>query len=725
MQPSPGSWLTPPDSVTDGRDLYRLESKVNGLLAALDAPAPPAGLLSYWRTLRSHLTLLIMAAVLPAAAGWLVALHQRKIYQARSTVELLEPGRTLNVRNLSSDNRMFGGDVYVETQVAKMRSDSLLEAVRRRLAEDGSAGTGLPGTAEAALGTMRTNLDVWPIRGTSLIGVTYVDPDPAFAAHFVNALTSEYIRSDMEARAGNAEQTRAWLGRELEGVKAKLESSEARLQGYANSSGLLYTSPKGNAGEEAEVKLQFIAQELADSQAKLATLQARYDIAAAHPADATASADASDTLRAIQGRLLDLNRERASLASQFTPEYYKLQQVNAEIAALEASQAREHARWIGQLRQEFQTEQQHEALVESAYRQQAALVSDQAAKAIHYNVLKREVETNRDLYDALLGGMKEAGVNAAARVQNARVVDAAAPPAAPYRPIPVRDAAIGLLSGLMAGAAYILVRDATDRRLKGPGTTSCCLNVPELGVIPSAKPHLLPTARREPVGSGRYRAQAAPVADAFHSAVTSIFMPGRYAQPPQVVVVTSAAAHEGKSTVVGNMGLMAAQTGKRVLLVDGDLRNPRLHRTYSLPERPGLARLLLQAQPLAPGQALEMACATHLEGLFLLPGGPVNGALLPLLHSARMAEIVEQLRPAFDLILIDTPPVLPFADARLFGRLADALILVVRSGHTSRSLALAAKARLMEDGLPIAGTILNDWNSREAGYEYSDAAYRY
>ncbi len=614
MQPSPGSWLTPPDSVTDSRELSRLESKVNGLMAAFDAPPPPAGLLSYWRTLRSHLALLILAAILPAAGGWFLALHERKIYQARSTVELLEPGRTLNVRNLSSDNRMFGGDVYVETQVAKMRSDSLLEVVRRRLAQDGSAAV-LPKAAEAALGTMRSNLDVWPIRGTSLIGVTYADPDPAFAAHFVNALTSEYIRSDMEARAGNAEQTRAWLGRELEGIKAKLESSEARLQGYANSSGLLYTSPKGNAGEEAEVKLQFIAQELADSQAKLATLQARYDMAAAHPADAPVGADASDTLRAIQGRLLDLNRERASLASQFTPEYYKLQQVNAEIASLEASEKREHARWVGQLREEFQTEQQHESLVESAYRKQASLVSDQAAKAIHYNVLKREVETNRDLYDALLGGMKEAGVNAAARVQNARVVDAATPPDAPYRPIPVRNAAIGLLSGLMAGAAFILVRDATDRRLRGPGTTSCYLNVPELGVIPSARPHLLPTARRGQAASGRGPPRkAAPVADAFHSAVTSIFMPGRYAQPPQVVVVTSAAAHEGKSTVVGNMGLMAAQAGKRVLLVDGDLRNPRLHRAYSLPEQPeGLASLLLQAQPLAPGQALEMACATDLE----------------------------------------------------------------------------------------------------------------
>jgi succinoglycan biosynthesis transport protein ExoP len=751
MQPFDHSWPAPTEP---GGDLARLEAKVDDLLTALEtSPAPvyseqpPAGLMSYWRALKQRAAFIIVPAVVLAAAGWFIGKHEQKVYQARGTIELLEPGRTLNVRNLSSSGPMFGGDTYIETQVTKLRSVSMMKAVWQKVAQDGSdplasararsvTAPALDQPTEGQIQAMRNNLTVFPIRGTSLVAITYDSPDPKVSAEVVNALTTQYIASEMDARAGSAVQTRDWLEKELDGAKVKLESSESKLQQYANASGLLYTSPKGNAGEQSEDKLQFIAQELSEAQAKRATVQARYQVALAKPSDAPVSADESETLHSIQGRLIDLRRQRASLASQFTPAYYKVQQVDAEIAELQNALSKEYLRWLGQLREEYQTEQEHEKLVEQAYHQQAALVSDQAAKAIHYNVLKREVETNRDLYDSLLAGMKEAGVNAAARVRDARVVDPATPPQFPYRPNLVRNAGIGLLSGLMLGIAFVLVSETNDRRVKSPGTAPSYLNVPELGVIPSVKPHLLPTARRDQVDGHRPSthhnlspfatnpAKAAPVANAFHSAVTSIFLSGRYAEPPKVVVVTSGMAHEGKSTVVGNLGLMAAQTGKRVLLIDGDLRNPRLHQTYAASNDQGLTNLLLEDAPLDANTVAGMLHSTNVDRLWLLSGGPDSAHLLSLLHSERLPELVAHLRQDFDLILIDTPPVLQFADARLFGKLADAVILVVRSGYTTRNMAMAAKARFMDDGLPIIGTILNDWNGKEAGYEYSEARYR-
>jgi polysaccharide biosynthesis transport protein len=729
------------------------------LIANLEPPAPaaapaaPAGVMFYLRALRSRALLLCACALIPALGGWWLALHQQKIYQARTTLELLEPGGTLNVRNLSSSGRMFGGDTYIETQVAKLRSTSLLKTALGRLEnETASAGAGSAeqpvvsgaafrtaapkeGITDAEVRKTLNDLDVWPIRGTSLVGVSYDAPDPHLAARFVNILTDEYIRTDMDARAANAEQTRDWLQKQLEDAKAKLEISEAHLQKYANSSGLLYTSPKGNVGEGSEDKLQYIAQQLSASQAKRAALQARYDVAATRPAAAPVTEEDNPVLQSIQAKLLDLQRERASLASRFTPEYSKYHEVNAEIAQLQASQAKEYTRWLAQLRQEYETEQRHEDLLQSAYQQQASLVSSEAVKAIHYNVLRREVETNRNLYESLLGGMKEAGVNAAARVSNARVVDPATPPRLPYRPNAVRNSAIGLISGLLLGMAFVLVSETGDRRVKGPGIAPAYLNLPELGVIPSVNPHLLPAARAEVVatthtsGLRRYflrgSREAGPVADAFHTAVTSLFMSGRNPQPPGVVVVSSAIAHEGKSTVVGNLGLMAAQIGKRVLLIDGDMRNAKLHHMYKVSNERGLTSLLLQEDPLEPASILATVQPTTVERLYLLPGGPPNSHLLPLLHSERMPEIVTGLRGQFDLILIDTPPVLPFSDARVFGRLADAVILVVRSGVTSRNLAMAAKMRFMEAGLPVIGTILNGWNRKQAGYDYDETAYRY
>jgi capsular exopolysaccharide synthesis family protein len=170
---------------------------------------------------------------------------------------------------------------------------------------------------------------------------------------------------------------------------------------------------------------------------------------------------------------------------------------------------------------------------------------------------------------------------------------------------------------------------------------------------------------------------------------------------------------------------MAARMGKRVLLIDGDLRHPRLHGTYAVPNDQGLTRLLLDEQPLDEARTMQMIQETNVDRLWLLPGGPGNKHLVPLLHSERMAEMLVHLRQEFDLILIDTPPVLPFADARVFGRLADAVILVVRAGYTNRNLAMAAKARFADDGLPIIGTILNGWNGKQGEYEYSETAYRY
>jgi polysaccharide biosynthesis transport protein len=747
------SWLNRPDSDDPAHDSFRLETKVDELLTALETPdtpasytQPPSGLLSYWRTIRASGWVIAIVAILGAAAGWQLSQQEQKVYQASSTMEMLEPGQTFSTHAPANNNPIVG-DTYIDTQVVKLRSISLLTEVlselrRERVIRPGYYLSGIAVVSgkpeseltEADVRTMRSNLGVSPVRGTSLIDVTYDSPDANLAAHIVNSLTNEYIQEEVAAHAGTAGQTRAWLQKELENNKVKLENSERQLQDYAHSSGLLYTSPKENVGEQTEEKLQFVAQELSASQAKRASLEARYKIAEAESAIAIMGEDESPTLHNIQSRLLDLKTQRALLAATFTPEYSKLKEVDAEIAELQSAQTKESARYLAQLRGQYETERQHEQLLSEAYQQQAVLVGDAAAKAIHYNVLKREVEINRNLYDSLLSGMKEAEVNAAARVRTARVVDPATPPSLPYRPNPVRNGVIGLLGGLMLGTAFVLMRATNDRRFKTPAMVTSYLNLPELGVIPSAKAHLMPTGRRHlPAAAFKSRRRllpafgadkAAPVANAFHSAVTSIFFSGRSAESPKLVVVTSGSAHEGKSTVAGNLGLMAAQTGKRVLLVDGDLRNPRLHQIYSASNDHGLTDLLLDDRPIDRDRALSMTQSTNVDGLHLLTSGPITMRLIALLHSDRLAETLAELRTAFDLILIDTPPVIQFADARIFGKLSDAVILVVRSGVTTRNLAQAARARFADDGSTVIGTILTDWSGKETGYEYSDAGYR-
>ena len=737
-------------NVDQAQSIRRLERKLDDLLSSLEpAPCPafqtepePAGLLTYWETLRRRKSTILVAGIVIAATAGFLSSRQPKLYQAKTTLEILPPDRgSMNMQNFSSGpDSLFNQETYLETQFSLLKSQSLLRRVGKNLVEAGVIGkadlppadenqdsskTGATRSKDPVLSVAR--ISVTPIRGTRLAELTYEARDPRLAARIANTIADDYIQQDVDARVGSAEQTRSWLEGQLETTKDKLEASEARLQAYAKTSGLLYTSPKGNAAEQTEDKLQFLAQDLSETQAKRASLQAKYDTLAAG-ADAKVDDADSAALHDIQARLLDLRRQRADLNTQYTPEYSKVKELDAQIAALQDGEAKEYKRWRSQLYAAYQTEVAHEKLLGDAYQKQAGVVSDQATKAIHYNVLKREVETNQNLYDALLAGMKEAGVNASARVRNARVVDPAETPRRPYSPQPVQMSAVGLIAGLMMGAVFVLVSETGDRRVKNPGMAPSYLNVPELGVIPSTRPDLLPVARREwRFTRNQTVLKGSPVSEAFHSVVTSILSPNRSSDVPTVLVLTSGAPHEGKSTVIGNLGLMAAQIGKRVVLLDGDLRNPRLHQIYRVANEKGLSDLLSDAETVTEGKLAASIAQTEVPGLSLLPSGPVPEHVASLLHSQRLAEIVGLLREKFDLVLIDTPPVLPFPDGRIFGKLADAVILVMRAGQTTRELAMAAKARFIEDGLPVFGTILNDWNGRESPYSYGGTRgyYRY
>jgi succinoglycan biosynthesis transport protein ExoP len=729
-------------------DLYRLEKKVDQLLSSLEpvpyqdsgAEPPPPGLLSYWRTLKRRKLIVLLAGFAVAVAAWFYSERQPKIYQARVTLEILEPDRgSMNMKNFSpGGNSMFTQETYLQTQVNILHSKSLLKRVGQRLVSDGvihaedlpqdvgPSGQERANTTDPVVSLAQ--IGITPLRDTRLVEITYDAKDPGLAATIANTLATEFIQQDVDTRVGYAEQTRTWLQKQLEDTKDKLEASEAKLQAYAKASGLLYTSPKGNIAEQTEDKLQFLANDLSEAQAKRANLEARYETFVRSPDSKVDGAD-SPALHDIQSRLLDLRRQRAALGSQYTSEYSKVKELDAQIGALQEGEAKEYQRWLVQLYDAYKTEVAHEKLLQTAYT---------ASKAIHYNVLKREVETNRNLYDALLAGMKEAGVNASARVRNARVVDPAEPPRRPYSPRPFRFAAAGFIGGLMCGVAFVLISENSDRRLKSPGMAPSWLNVPELGVIPSTKSHLLPTSRRDWTdthsqnGSSRgvsgmvarfTRHEPAligsPVFEAFHSVVTSILSPGRSSHIPKVLVVTSGSLHEGKSTIIGNLGLMAAQIGQRVVLLDGDLRNPRLHKVYGVSNERGLSNLLVEPAELSGEVLSEFVLQTDVPNLFILPSGPFADPA-SILHSERLAETVALLRAAFDLVLIDTPPVLPFPDARIFGKLSDAVVLVVRAGRTTRDLALAAKARFVGDGLQVFGTILNDWNGKDSPYEYTD-----
>jgi polysaccharide biosynthesis transport protein len=693
-----------------------------------EEPGPGLG---YWHTVRRHKGSVLLAAFLGVLAACLYSFPQTPIYQARAILEW--QGFNENFLNMRDVNPMTdAGNAYnpeydIQTQVRILVSRSLTDRVagkldlgRRPLVVDqgrvaswsrslGITHADPAAERETALGTASQYLSVRAQPNTRLIMISCDSTDPRLAADFINTLVQEYTEQNLESRWKATQKTGDWLALQMEDVKIKLEKSDAGLQGYARASGLLFTSEEDNV---AEARLRQLQEELSKAQADRVMKQSRSETASGAAPDSLAEVLDDGSLRDYQSKLTDLGRQLAELSSSFTPQHPRVRRVVAQMAALEASLDKERSNIVRRIQNDFEEARRREQLLDAEYTGQARLVSEQAEKVAHYQILKREVDINRQLYESMLQRVKEAGVASALRASNIRIVDPARPPKAPYRPNVAMNSLVGLLVGLLAGAAVVVMRDRNDRSLQEPGDAQLYLNVPELGVIPNlqtgtmsrfrsrtaVKDLALSTWERQPSGS----------AESFRAVLTSVLFAGQDSGQSRVIALSSPNPGEGKTTVAANLAIALAEIHQRVLLIDGDLRTPGLHEVFGLENSTGLATILSGATSgFSPDALLK---ATRIPGLHVLPSGCSPESAPALLHSPRLAQFLAAARPQFDTILIDTPPMLRMPDARVFGRLAGAVILVLRANRTSRDTAALACRRFTEDGTLVLGTILNDWD---------------
>jgi capsular exopolysaccharide synthesis family protein len=267
-----------------------------------------------------------------------------------------------------------------------------------------------------------------------------------------------------------------------------------------------------------------------------------------------------------------------------------------------------------------------------------------------------------------------------------------------------------------------------SRRIETPGEAQFYLNVPELGVVPSWSidrvdeadnpKRFFATGYRKQLGGpeiNAFRRGQSLAAEAFRVILTSLLYVGRK-RAAQVIVVGSPGASEGKTTVISNLAMGLAETNRSVLVIDSDMRRPRLHALFDVSNDTGLAALLARREPLEARDLVMAAQSTRFAGVSVLPSGKLETGAASLLHSVRLHELIALAREQFDAVLIDTPPMLHLADARVVGAMADGVLLVIRSGHTSRDSAVSVKRRLEQDGIPVLGSVLNDWNPKAAGY---------
>jgi capsular exopolysaccharide synthesis family protein len=770
--------------------------------------ASPGGLLEYWNILRRRKGAVLLFAFLGIVLALLLTLPQTPVYQGRASLEIQSLNQdfmnTKQVNPISDVPDYNSNDI--QTHIKLLQSETLLARVSAKLAQSRPGDPAPPPSRilawrhafnlpepepvdarKQALVLAASSLKLRAAGQTRVVEILCDSTDPRLAAAFANALGNEYIDQSMEARWQMNQRTSEWLTRQLEDVRIKLERSEDQLQRYARQSGLLFTGDKEKQNVSDE-KLRQLQQELSKAQADRISMQSRYEMAQGAEPESLPDVLNDNSLRDYQSKLTDLRRQEADLSATYRPEYAKVKKVNAQIVALETALVRERKAIIDRIRNDYEQAKRREKLLAVSYATQATLVTAESEKSIQYNILKREVDTTRSLYEGMFQRVKESAIASAMRASNVRIVDMATVPKFPYKPSLPLNGMLGLLAGLFLGVAFVVMRERADRTIQAPGDAQFYLNLPELGVIPEANSQTRkiiyrpngkvrqasppvpqastsliqnsevgqalspagpspsePSPQSEPRPSGSGVLPGLPVppspflnrielithqrkrciaAESFRVVLASILFSGENGSRPRVLVLTSASPCEGKTTVTSNLAIALAEIHRKVLLIDADMRKPRMHDIFQVPNTRGLSTVL-QQRTLSEESLQGVVCETAIPNLFVLPTGPT--AASSLLYSQVLPEMLKRFKKEYDMVLIDTPPMLQMPDARVVGRQADAVVIVVRAGQTTRDAALAVRERLAEDGTRVLGTILNDWNPKQSpnGYYGSSNGYGY
>jgi polysaccharide biosynthesis transport protein len=715
-------------------------------------------LVAAWRMIRQGMPWIITLLMVGAIGGLLFSIRETPIYRAHVSLEIQNPSESavaIPMADLRDGAAAISPTSYLPTQAEILKSRTLQERTRSRIAHDRfQTASQRPGRldwlrrlfgiepkwtpAGAALPPVTVDVSIEP--DTRIVQILCDSTNPRASATYANALANEYIDSNLQARSDAVNHARQWLSQQLDDTRAKLQTSEDQLQAYGRTSDLTFTGDKERTDQD---KLKQLQEELSAAQADRIAKESAYQIAFSTPADTVPQVIDNARLNQYQVQLADLRRQLAELSSEYAPTHPKVKRVQAQIDQMEQTFKEERSNVLTRIRSEYQAALIRERLLSNAYRQQVQIVSVQTQKTVNYNILERDVETNQQLYDSLLQKAREVGIATAMRGSNVRIIDTAVPPLLPYKPNVTWNLLLGSLSGLLSGMVIVFMRESLDRTFKGPGEASVHLKVPELGVIPSGNLLTGSTYGRPPLATSPSAADAAAqgpaagkvelvtwrdkssgLADSFRSVLASILHSTENGAAPRIILVSSATRGEGKTTIVSNLGIALAEINQRVLLIDADIRKPRLNGVFNLTNTWGLSDVLRETSSLRDSPLEALVQRTEIPGLNVLTSGPRTNSITSLLYSNRMLELLQRLRCDFDHVLIDTPPMLQIPDARILGRLVDAAILICRAGKTDRDAALAAKRRLTDDGIPLLGTILNDWDLRNMS-RYGYTSYEY
>jgi polysaccharide biosynthesis transport protein len=715
----------------------------------LDMMPREAHLLDYLMILRKHQWLIVSFLLALVTVVTIATFRMQPIYEATTRIEIDRENTNFLPFAASAPYDVYQDlEDYIETQSKILVSETLALQTINSLNLDQDTRFGghpqSPGTLEvtaakggiqpppAALGSFLGSLSVKRVPNSRLLDVTFATTDPKLAAAIVNAHVNNFIEQNFRSRYEATTQTSNWLANQLDELKGKVEASEDARIKYERVNQIWTIDEKQDVTTQ---KLADLNRELTEAQADRINKQAVYELAEAGNYDAIPTVRESPVVQESLKRQGELSDQYTEALNQYGPKFPKVVRLEAQLKEIEALIAREKKSIGNQIEAEYRGSRQRELLLQRALDQQKNEAASMADKMVQYNILKREAEANKQLYDGLLQKLKEAGITAGLRSSNIRVVDPALMPSAPSRPNKSRNVALAILVGLFGGIGMALLREYLDNTVKNPDDVENLSHLPSLAVVPAFnnsegdhRGRLQKLLRgsgngfHERVALLTHSQPQSQVSEAFRALRTSLLL-SQPDRPPQVILVTSALPHEGKTTAAVNIGVTLAQLGDSTLLIDGDLRKPGISRALQMND----GKFAGLSSYLAGVTALDLVTVPHpvISNLHAIPTGPIPPNSADLLSSHRLAEMMCELRKRYKFIVIDSPPIMAATDAVILSALVDGVLLVVRSGETPKEAFTRTRDLLHSVNSRVLGVVLNAVDSSSPDYYYSYRYYPY
>jgi capsular exopolysaccharide synthesis family protein len=584
-----------------------------------------------------------------------------------------------------------------------------------------------------ALGAFLGSLSVKRVPSSRLLDVTFEATDPALAARVVNAHLNNFIEQNFRSRFEAATQASNWLAGQLNEMKIKVENAEDARLAYERNNQIWTIDEKNDISTQ---KLADLNKQVTDAQADRINKEAVYQLAQSGNYDAIAAVRDSQVIQDILKQQTTLTAQYADAVTQYGPKFPKVVRIQAQLKDLDQLVTREKTNIGNQVEADYRGARQRELLLQQALDQQKQETNQTAEKLVQYNILNREAEANKQLYDGMLQKLKEAGISAGLRSSNIRIVDPALIPNGPSRPNKTRNIFLSILVGLIGGVGLALLREYLDNTVKTPDDIERLARLPSLAVVPALSnssgkrngrfSKLLKTpviaakeGRAELISHNMPQSQ---MSEAFRALRTSLLL-SQADHPPQVILMTSALPREGKTTAAVNLAVTLAQLGDKTLLVDADLRKPGINRALSLVDgkHAGLSSYL------AGVSSLDLITVPHpaITNLAAIPTGPIPPNPADLLSSRRLTELIAELRTRYKFVVIDSPPIMAATDAVILSVLVDGVLMVVRSGETPKEAFTRTRDLLAGVKCHMLGVVLNAVDASSPDYYYSYRYYPY